>query len=345
MTGETLVLRAKVSFLGALAAAALAAAPAPAQTVAATPAPTAVAIPTESGGGSYLRASDYRVQEIVYRLGAAGRAHCPDPFPLSGLTFHHLAEYGVADRPRAIADYGIDRGPGILSVIAGSPAARAGFVAGDVVVAVNGAALPSPTAIAAETDSQRWRPRIVATEVAIEDQLKLGPARVDLLRQGRPLTIILAAEPGCPARGRLARSSQDNAFADGRYTIMTTGFLDFFRTDEELAVALAHELAHNILRHPQQLEAQGVPHGMMRHLGRNARLVRATEMEADRLSVRLLAAAGFDLDEILPFWRRVHGRLDSRLAIISAHPGRRAQEENIGAVIAEIRGAPPPARQ
>ena len=329
--------RAPVLALAAVAA--LGTEPASGQPV--PPAPVAIAAP--AGGGSFLRASDYRVQAIVFRLGAAGRALCPEPFPLTGLAFHHLAEYGVGDRPRAIADYGIDRGPGILSVIEGSPAARAGFIAGDVVVAVNGAALPSPTAIAAESDSQRWRPRIVATEIAIEDQLRLGPGRLDLIRQGRPLTLTLAAEPGCPARGRLARSSQDNAFADGRYTIMTTGFLDFFRTDSELAVALAHELAHNILRHPQQLEAQGVPYGMMRHIGRNARLVRATEMEADRLSVRLLHAAGYDLDSILPFWQRVHGRLDSRLAVISAHPGRRAQEQNINAVIAEIRGAPPPA--
>lgn len=305
--------------------------------------PALLFVATPTGGGSYLRASDYRVQEIVYRLGAAGRAYCPEPFPVSGLAFHHLADYDGEDRAHMVAIYGIDRGTGILSVIANSPAARAGLVAGDVIVAVNGAALPSPAPAAAERDRDRRRPLTVAAEVAIEEQLRRGPARLDILRQAQPLTVTLAAEPGCPALGRLARSGQDNAFADGRYTIMTTDFLGFFRSDDELAVALAHELAHNILRHPQQLEAQGVPNGALRHIGRNARLVRATEIEADRLSVRLLAAAGFDLDAILPFWRRVHGRLDSRLAIISAHPGRRAQERYINEVLAEVRRAQAPA--
>lgn len=303
--------------------------------LAAAPALAAQSAPaTLAGDGSYLRESDYRVQAIVYRLGAAGRALCTDTLPLSGLAFHHLAEYGAEGRQRAIADYGIDRGIGILSVIDGSPAARAGVRAGDVLTAVNGTAVPDPAAIAAAAD---WRPLIVAAETAFEEQLRLGPARLELLRAGQPGTVTVAAEPGCPARGRLARSNQANAFADGRYAIMTTRFLGFFRNDQELAVAMAHELAHNILRHPQQLEAQGVPHGMMRHLGRNARLVRATEIEADRLSVRLLAAAGYELDSIMPFWQRLHGRGDSVLYLISAHPSLSARRRVIEAEIAAVR--------
>ena len=301
-----------------------------AQPAAAAPAP-----------GSFLRESDHRIVSIVYRLGVAGRAFCPEPFPLTGLAFHHLAEYRPADRADAIARWGLDRGPGILSVAEDSPAARAGLAAGDVMLAVDGIPFPSATAIAAEANGERWRPRTVASEVLLEDRLRLGPVRLEILRQGRPLIVTLSSVPGCPARGRLARSGQDNAFADGRYVIMTTGFLGFFRTDDELAVALAHELSHNILRHPQQLEAQGVPRsGIMRNIGRNARLVRATEVEADRLSVRLLAAAGYDLDAIIPFWRRLYRRPDAILQIISAHPGLRARERIIGEVLAEIRASP-----
>lgn len=298
----------------------------------------------ERAPGSFLRESDHRIVSIVYRLGLAGRAFCPEPFPLTGLAFHHLAEYRPQDRAEAIARYGVDRGIGILSVVEDSPAARAGLAAGDVILSANGAALPPPGGIAAEPDENRRRARMHASEEQLEDQLRRGPARIETIRAGQRRTVTLAPVPGCPARGRLARSGQDNAFADGRYAIMTTGFLGFFRNDEELAVALAHELAHNILRHPQQLEAQGVPTGMMRHIGRNARLVRATEEEADRLSVRLLAAAGYNLDAIIPFWRRVYARPDSILQVISAHPGRKARERIIGEAIAAVRGAAQPAR-
>jgi hypothetical protein len=314
-----------------------------AATAAAEQAQTAPAAVT--GPGSFLRPADHRIVSMVYRLGLAGRSHCPEVLPLTGLAFHHLAEYARADRSEAIARYGVDKGPGILSVVESSPAAQAGLAAGDVLLAVNGTPFPSATEIAAEGDPDRWRPRTIASEVMLEEALRGGPARLDMLRQGRPLTVTLTSLPGCPARGRLARSGQANAFADGRYAIMTTRFLNFFRSDDELAVAMAHELAHNILRHPQQLEAQGVPSGgMMRHIGRNARLVRATEIEADRLSVRLLAAAGYDLDAIIPFWRRLYGRPDSILQIISAHPGLGARERIIGEVLAEIRAAPPPQR-
>jgi len=295
--------------------------------------------------GSFLRETDHRIVSIVYRLGLAGRALCPEPFPLTGLAFHHLGEYRPQDRPEAIALYGVDKGMGVLSVVGNSPAARAGIAAGDVIVSSNGNAFPAPAGIAAERVENRRRDLIAASEELFEDQLRLGPVQVELLRAGQARTVTLDSVPGCPARGRLARSGQDNAFADGRYAIMTTGFLGFFRTDSELAVALAHELSHNILRHPQQLEARGVPQGgLMRHVGRNARLVRATEEEADRLSVRLLAAAGYDLDAIIPFWRRLYGRTDSIFQVISAHPSLRARERIIGEVIAELRGVAPPAR-
>lgn len=326
-------MRALIAFAAAaLAAAAPVAAQQPvvAQTAAAAP-------------GSFLRADDHRIVSIVYRLGLAGRAQCPDRFPLTGLAFHHLADYRPQDHAQAIAQYGLDRGIGILSVVEGSPAAEAGLAAGETILSVNGAALPAPEMLAAEPSMRRKRAAMAAAETLIEEQLARGPAQLEVRRGALVRQVTVRPIAGCPARGRLARSDQDNAFADGRYTIMTTDFLDFFRSDDELAAALAHELAHNILRHPQQLAAAGVPNGLLRHIGRNARRVRATELEADRLSVRLLAAAGYDLDAIIPFWRRLSGRLDSRLMVISAAPGLRARERNIEAAIAEVRGSAPPA--
>jgi hypothetical protein len=325
---------------GTLAAAALAlAAPAAAQQTSAEPA----AVQVGASGESFLREPDYRIGKIVYRLGLAGRAHCPVPFPLTGALFHHLAEYRPADRPEAIRRYGLDSGPGILAVLPDSPAAAAGLRAGDALLTVNGIRFPAPAAVGAEDQSRGWRRTVEAPEMLLEEQLRQGPARLEVLREGRTIPLTLGSTPGCPARGRLARSNQANAFADGRYAIMTTRFLGFFQDDNELAVAMAHELAHNILDHPDYLEAQGVPYNILRHIGRNARLVRATEIEADRLSVRLLAAAGYDLNAIVPFWRRLYGRFDSQLQIISAHPSLRARlrviEEELSAVRAQpLRG-------
>ncbi|MDP8994641.1 MAG: PDZ domain-containing protein, partial [Pseudomonadota bacterium] len=116
------------AMLAPMLAAALAVAPALAQ----RPQPTA------AEAGSFLREADHRVAGIVYQLGVAGRDHCPEAFPLTGLSFHHLAEYRPQDRPEAIRRYGLDAGIGVLSVQPGSPAAQAGIAAGDVLVAANG---------------------------------------------------------------------------------------------------------------------------------------------------------------------------------------------------------------
>ncbi|HZF94024.1 MAG TPA: M48 family metallopeptidase [Allosphingosinicella sp.] len=305
------------------------------------PSPASTPVSAASAPGSFLRAPDHRIAAIVYRLGLGGRAHCPSAFPLTGIAFHHLADYRPEDRAEAIARYGLDRGPGILSVIEGSPAAAALLQAGDVIVSVNGNAFPPPAQIAGQRRVRDRRAMIRAAEELFEDHLRRGPATLEVARGAHTRTVKLSPVSGCPARGRLARSGQDSAFADGRYAIMTTDFLDFFRSDDELAVALAHELAHNILGHPQQLREKGVPNSFLRHLGRNARLVRATEVEADKLSVRLLHGAGYDLDSVLPFWRRLLGRLDSRLMVVSAHPGMAARERYLSAEIAAIRGAAP----
>jgi hypothetical protein len=74
---------------------------------------------------------------------------------------------------------------------------------------------------------------------------------------------------GCPARGRLARSNQPNAFADGRYAIMTSKMLDFVAGDDGLAVHGARARPQHP-RAPQRLDAQKVPHGILRGFGKNA---------------------------------------------------------------------------
>src|SRR5687768_6332274 len=77
-------------------------------------------------GQSTLRQADLRVAAVAYRIALAGRPLCSQPFPLTGLLFHHLAEYEPEDRGTMIQRHGLDRGPGILTVLGGSPAARAG---------------------------------------------------------------------------------------------------------------------------------------------------------------------------------------------------------------------------
>ncbi|HEV2748044.1 MAG TPA: M48 family metallopeptidase [Allosphingosinicella sp.] len=295
--------------------------------------------PGPAAGGSYLRSEDYRVARVGYRLGLAGRSYCPEPYPLTGLLLHHLAEYAAGNRAAAVEEFRIDRGPGVLAVIEGSPAARAGLAAGDVLLAVNARPFRSPLIVARAKDQDSARRAIEGSEAQLEQQLRQGPVRLAVARAGREIEVSLAAEWGCPARVRLARSRQMNAFAHRGYAIVTTAMLGFLRSDDELAFVLGHEIAHNVLKHPQQLDEQGVPRGWLSGIGKNGALVKATEIAADQLGLRLAWAAGYDASAAIPYWRRFYGKYDRLPRLFRTHPRLRERERLARETLASLGAA------
>jgi hypothetical protein len=317
-------------FLAAAGAAPAAPPPPPAESSSRALAP-GVAV---SSLGTTLRDEDLRVLAVAYRLALAGRGLCPQVHPLTGLLFHHLAEYLPRDRPLMIERYGLDRGPGVLGVLAGSPAAAAGLEAGDVLLAVDDSPFPSAARIAAEPERKRWRRMVEDSEARLETALERGPARLLVLRQGRELRLTLGSLLACLARVRLARSTQVNAFDTGGHVVMTTAMLDFVQSDDELAVVLGHELSHGILGHPPMRTEEGVLAGF----GIGASTLWNREAAADRLGLRLMAAAGYDLGAAIPFWRRYLTKYDGA-QIFRSHPSLAAREKIVREEMAKL--APP----
>jgi Zn-dependent protease with chaperone function len=289
--------------------------------------------PAQAAVSTTLRQDDLRVALVAYRLALAGSALCTMRYPLTGMLFHHLAEYEPGDRPLMVARYGLDRGPGVLAVLAGTPAARAGLVAGDVLLAVNGRPLPTGASVAAEPKREKWRRLADESEAELETALRRGPADLRVLRDGREVALRLGSLPACLGRVRLARSNQVNAFATGRAVVMTVAMLKFLRSDDELAVVLGHELAHNIFGHRQMRNEEGI----LRGLGIKPSAVWKREEAADRFGLRLMSAAGYDLDAAIPFWRRYLGKYDWFPQIFRSHPSLGARERIAGEEIAAIR--------
>ena len=289
-----------------------------------------------AGDWSSLRAADARVAAVAYRLAVGASPYCPDAYPVTGMLLHHLAEYDEKGRRIEIERHGLDRGPGVLTVLADGPAARAGLQAGDVLLSVNGRPFPDARMMAAEEDRELWRAAVNTTEAQLEAALRLGPARLRVLRKGRELDATLSSIPGCPLRVRLAYDRQLNAFARDGYVIVTTRMLEFVRSDDELAIVIAHELAHNMLGHEQRLAAQKVPTGIFRSFGKNAARVKATEMEADRLGLKLSWAAGYDIGTAPLFWKRFYDAVPGGLQIFRTHPGLKARQRVVSEVIAEV---------
>ena len=282
-----------------------------------------------------MRALDARVARIGHRLAIASADLCAERQWLAGFAVHDLSQYRGAWREAAIRSLGLgEAGPAVLAVVPGSPADRAGLRTDDILVAIDGAP-PSPEPERAAAGTFDVMAQVLDTlEAAFAD----GSARLEIERAGRPLTLTVAAEPGCATRFQLIPSPRLNALADGRYVQVTTAIGNYVADDEELAAILAHELAHNALRHRDRLDAAGVDRGLLGHFGRSARLVRATEVEADRLSVYLLDRAGYDPEAAVRFWQRFGGGV---LGLFNGthHPSARRRIQSFREEIARIRQA------
>jgi len=280
-----------------------------------------------------MRGLDQRVAAIAHRLAVASRDLCSDRQWLPGLAVHDLSQYDADYRPAASRAFGLDAGPAVLALAPGGPAERAGLRVDDVLLAADGRALPRGAP--ARQGSFETMERILdALDAAFAD----GAAELSVLRAGARLTVRVAGEQGCATRFQLIPSRRLNARADGRYVQLTTAIAAYVADDAELAAVLAHEFAHNVARHRVRLDDAQVERGFFGNFGRNARRIRETEVEADRLSVYLLDRAGYDPSAAVRFWSRF-GRRGLNFLGSPTHPNWRNRIALFEAEIAAIRRA------
>lgn len=265
-----------------------------------------------------LQHADARLLAIGWRLATGNARYCENARPAVGLLLQDMAGYAEPEAMRKAA--GIDGPVAVQAVAPGSPAGAAGLRANDEIVAIDRvetAALPAE-------EASDWR-RLARLHAMIEASLtEDGKVRVTL-RDGRE--IALTGVPACPSRFELIDG--DDAAADGARVVIGREFAGLAYPDDELAAAVAHELAHNLLRHRVWLDEHG----------RKWRNVRATEREADRMMPWLLANAGYDPGAALRFMRRWGPDHGGGLFRKRTHEGWDERAETIEAEIALVQAA------
>lgn len=235
--------------------------------------------PAQAQGGDVgaalktLMAEDARLQSIGWGLAQANAPFCADAPPGIGLMLLDAANF--RDPPAIRAALGLSGDIAVGAVAANSPAGRAGLRAGEAVLAIDGEPMDA-LASAAPGDPLR----LAGLHQRIEQALAARGA-ITLTLADRAITLI--GEAACASRFELALSGR-RAVAEGSRVVIGRDALNANPQDAEAAVIVAHELAHNVLRHRVRLEAGG----------RLTAEVRRTEREADRLAVWLMANAGHD---------------------------------------------------
>ncbi|MEO6551388.1 MAG: M48 family metalloprotease [Croceibacterium sp.] len=274
---------------------------------------------------SLLHAQDIRLEGLSERLLVANDALCRSHMPVAGFLFHSRDQYRT-DPGSAFAN-----GPvAVSAVLAGSPAGGI-LQPGDGLIAIG----------AQRTDmllAQGAAPQRDAVFDALASAPPAAPLPLTVRRAGVDQTLSLRPLSGCRALVEIRAADSRNARSDGRVIQIDYG-LAVAASDEQLAAAFAHEFAHLVLEHRRRLTAAGVAKGFFGEFGKNQRLNRQVEVEADRLSVHLLANAGFDPGIAPAFWRSPLGRKLGGLSAVYPSPEARAQL--LEREIAEYLGAGP----
>lgn len=266
-----------------------------------------------------LQAFDARVQNVGWRLVRDNAAYCREVFPAIGLVLFDAA--GFADPAAVRLALGLAGDIAVEAVAADSPAARAGLHPGQALRAVAGQEVASLPVVKANDYA-----RLVALHDHVDAALRsTGQASFN---DGTGAEIAVAGQPACVTRFELL-SAGSEAAADGHRVVIGRKLVEALPQDDLLVAALAHELAHNLLGHRARLAREG------RTWGR----IRVTEREADRLSVWLLANAGYDPRAAVRFFELWGPKFDLGLFATPDHDGWKARVRLVNAEIVQVEAA------
>jgi len=196
----------------------------------------------------------------------------------------------------------------IIVVIPDSPADRAGFQVGDSVLEVAGSLIQGNKNGIANMYKEFRKEVVLNNKVVFK-----------LEREGEKVFAEVEPEMACDYPAIVTLGDSINAFADGKQIMITKGMMRFIETDDELALVVGHELAHNTMKHiPKKMRnywlgaifdilaaGYGVDtQGMFGKMSSNA-YSEEFEAEADYAGLYFVARAGFDISEAPTFWRRM----------------------------------------
>jgi hypothetical protein len=260
-----------------------------------------------------------RLWNVGQPLLVAGRTLCGDETRES-YGFWALTRWDIGGRyhTAAIRIYDLDDSLRVVHIAPGSPAAKAGLMAGDAIEAVG------PHKIPVGREANAALLRASARMAASAD-----PVAFHIRRGGKSLVIGMESEPQCDYSLILTESEAVEAVTIASKVFVSRGMMRLAKGDAQLSAVIAHELAHGVLDHRETQVASrdagervGVwlsdffvaTKGTMTFVDPDeSRLQQAAarpfdpraEIEADYVGLYFLARAGLSLDGADDIWRRM----------------------------------------
>jgi hypothetical protein len=233
--------------------------------------------------------------------------------------------------------YGIGERRTVLFVLEGGPAAAAGLRAGDVLKTVNGVSAGDTRAMESLYDT-------ISPD---------APITYEVERSGTTAKFEVKPDRACRYPAMLHPQQAINAFADGKSIMIARGMVNFARDDNELALVIAHEMAHNTMRH-LDARKQNMGLGLLADIA-TVVLTRGAvnpnfaslaagaysqefEAEADYVGLYIMANAGLPIEDAPKFWRRMAAAHPSSIRSnhSASHPSTAYRMVALEAAVKEI---------
>lgn len=273
-----------------------------------------------------------RVNRVSHRVLKANEGACAKGEYAPGMVVMSTGDVWRPYREAYQYFVGKDDRPRVLAVAPGSPAENGGVKVGDVLLNINNRGV-------SDTNDVRDR---------LREQEK-PTLRVE--RDGALLDLVINQDKVCVSPVGLLEDSNVNAYALGEEIVVLAGLVKFVRSDDELALIVGHELAHNAMKH---LDAKrnnsilgtllldvplilltGVNSGVGRSIGATA-YSQEFETEADYVGLYYTAKAGYNVTGVAEFWRRMGVEHPNAIYTATTHPTTANRFVTLEATAAEI---------
>jgi len=289
------------------------------------------------------------VKSIGFKINSLNADICNKTDFNSGLTFANENVMGLKIAKFFPSKINLGSQVSIINIVKNSPADKAGLALGDIILEVEGYTFP---------EGKNALKKISKHFKDIEEK-KIKKIKID--RNGEILTFDINQTKICNYPIIFTQDKIVNAYADGKSIIMTQGMVDYARDDNEIAMVIAHELAHNDRGHLDAMKKNTLIMGsigfvldlmtiyysggtaggdaqnteMWSKIGRNAYSVEF-EKDADYGGVYYAYRAGYDISQVKSFWERIGSENPKQIAISSTHPATSERYLQIDKTVKEI---------
>ena len=242
------------------------------------------------------QAYNTRLQNVAAPILKANTKFCPRTKRDIGITVHTLSDYKPNLQPFAEVLMGASDRLSVRTVRENSPAEKAGIKTGDNIVGINGAYMPGGFTV------QKF------FKIATQNAYKAKQTTLEIKRGELRKTLTVRPETICDYPANVFFNENVNGHTDGKQIIVTSALMKAVSDDVNLALIIAHEMAHAIEGH--QRKAKGL------------------ELKADRMALVMMTRAGYDIDEAIRYWRdTVHPHADFQKSS-KTHPTIKVRYEN-----------------